>query len=76
MGIIYPSISKMLKEELDEIESRNNTEKRKFKCIGCGESRPCFVETNQTMDPYFDEIDRLVCILDATNKSFDWIEEK
>ena len=25
--------------------------KRKFKCTGCGEDRPCFLETNQDSNP-------------------------
>ena len=51
-----------------------NSEKRKFKCTSCGESRPCYVETNQLIDPYFDELDHLKCILDASSSTFEWKE--
>jgi len=53
------------------------TEARKFKCNGCGDSRPCYVETNQEKNSCFSSllIEDLVCILDATNQtSFNWIE--
>lgn len=52
------------------------TEKRRFKCDGCGVERPCYVETNQET-PYFSSllIEDLVCILDATNQtSYNWAE--
>lgn len=50
--------------------------KKKYKCIGCGESRPCFVETNQVEnDGTWFEIDELKCILDETNQtSYNWKE--
>ena len=52
------------------------TEKKKFKCNGCGESRPCYVETNQentNFSPLL--VEDLICILDTTNQtSFNWIE--
>jgi len=54
-------------------------EKRKFKCNGCGEGRPCFLETNQEphsnseMNDLFTE--DLKCVLDSTNQtSYNWIE--
>lgn len=50
------------------------TEKRIFKCIGCGESRSCLIKTEQEMSPYFEEKEQLKCILDDTNQSFEWIE--
>lgn len=52
-----------------------NIEKRKFKCEGCGEDRPCFVEINQEEPSVCDPIEDLRCILDATNQtSFHWEE--
>jgi len=52
------------------------TEKRKFKCNGCGVERPCYVETNQEKSSFSSLlVEDLVCILDATNQtSFNWIE--
>ena len=52
------------------------TEKRKFKCIGCGVERPCYVETNQEASNFSSLlVEDLVCILDATNQtSFNWVE--
>jgi hypothetical protein len=53
-----------------------NIKKRKFKCIGCGEDIPCYLETNQephTLDYML--IDDLKCVLDDTNQtSYDWCE--
>jgi hypothetical protein len=53
-----------------------NTQERKFKCTGCGETRPCYVETNQEVSNFSSLlIEDLVCILDATNQtSFNWVE--
>ena len=54
------------------------TKKRKFKCTGCGEDRPCYLESNQ-MPTQFDymQIDELKCVLDETNQtSYNWIEVK
>ena len=50
--------------------------KRKFKCNGCGDDRPCFVETNQEIGPFEDMlIDYFKCILDETNQtSYNWVE--
>lgn len=50
--------------------------KRKFKCNGCGEERPCFVESNQEDDNrgWDDIADELNCILDETNQSTNWKE--
>ena len=50
--------------------------KRKFKCNGCGEKRPCFLETNQEPS-IFDHmvIEDLQCVLDETNQtSYNWVE--
>ena len=55
----------------------NEIIKRKFKCTGCGEDRPCFVETNQEKDEiaWYDHAEDLKCILDETNQtSFNWKE--
>ena len=55
------------------------TKKRKFKCTGCGEDRPCFLETNQEPNP-LDAIEDLFtedlkCVLDSTNQtSYNWKE--
>jgi hypothetical protein len=50
-------------------------EKRKYKCEGCGASRPCFVETNQKSGCIFVVIEDLRCILDETNQTgYDWVE--
>jgi hypothetical protein len=52
-----------------------NTEKRKYKCEGCGESRPCYVETNQEPSNICIPIEDLKCILDETNQAgFHWEE--
>ena len=53
--------------------------KRKFKCNGCGEGRPCFVETNQEegVIAFCDATEDLKCILDETNQtSYNWVEIK
>lgn len=54
----------------------SNIEKRKFKCTGCGENRPCYIETNQEFHALdYMLIDDLVCILDETNQtSYNWEE--
>ncbi len=53
------------------------TEKRKYKCKGCGESRPCYVETNQEPSSISAPIEDLICILDGTNQtSYFWVETK
>ena len=50
-------------------------EKRKFKCEGCGKSRPCFVETNQEPSGITVIEEDLKCILDETNQtSYEWVE--
>lgn len=49
--------------------------KRVFKCTGCGEDRPCILETNEDEDAYafYDHTEDLKCILDPTNQtSFNW----
>lgn len=54
------------------------SETKRFKCTGCGEDRPCFVETNQEeVFPFGDMIvDDLKCILDETNQtSYNWEEQ-
>jgi len=54
-----------------------STVKRKFKCIGCGKDRPCYLEVNQEPNKLFDYmlIDELRCVLDITNQtSFNWSE--
>lgn len=51
------------------------TEKRKYKCEGCGSARPCYVETNQEPSNISIPIEDLRCILDETNQtSFKWVE--
>lgn len=51
------------------------TERRKFKCEGCGKSRPCYVETNQEPSDITIIEEDLKCILDATNQtSYKWEE--
>ena len=50
---------------------------RKFKCTGCGEDRPCFLETNQGIKEitFYDSVDDLKCVLDETNQtSYNWKE--
>lgn len=52
-----------------------NTEKRKFRCNGCGNERPCYVETNQELNNICDVHEDLICILDVTNQtSYYWKE--
>jgi len=51
-----------------------NTEIRKYKCIGCGIERPCYVETNQEQSVISFPIEDLKCILDETNQSYSWVE--
>lgn len=49
--------------------------KQHFICTGCGEDRPCFIETNR--DYFITESDEIVCILDKTNQtSYNWKEYK
>ena len=50
--------------------------KRKFKCNGCGEERPCFLESNQEDNNRieWDIVDELNCVLDDTNQSTNWVE--
>lgn len=50
---------------------------RKFKCTGCGEARPCYLETTQEKDEiaFFDATEHLTCVLDKTNQtSYNWQE--
>jgi hypothetical protein len=51
--------------------------KRKFKCTGCGDDRPCFLETNEDKNvfAFYDKTEDLKCVLDATNQtSYNWEE--
>ena len=60
-----------------QITSDMYTRKRKFKCTGCGDDRPCFIESNQEPNRVFDHstVDDLKCILDETNQtSYNWEE--
>jgi hypothetical protein len=51
------------------------TEKRKYKCEGCGVDRPCYVETNQEPSNISIPIEDLKCILDETNQTgYNWKE--
>ncbi len=51
------------------------TEKRMYICTGCGNDRPCSVETNQEPSSVTEIIEDLKCILDETNKtSYFWVE--
>ncbi len=50
------------------------TEKRKYKCDGCGSNRPCYVETNQEPSYISMPIEDLRCVLDETNQSYLWVE--
>ncbi len=52
-----------------------NIDKRKFKCKGCGDERPCYVETNQEVNSICDVREDLICILDATNQTSYYWEE-
>lgn len=50
---------------------------RKFKCTGCGEGRPCYLETSQEKGviAFYDHTEDLKCVLDETNQtSFNWVE--
>jgi hypothetical protein len=50
-------------------------EKRKYRCDGCGVSRPCFVETNQEPSNIAIPIEDLRCVLDETNQTgYHWVE--
>ena len=53
-------------------------EKRRYKCEGCGVSRPCFVEISQEIyHGLYESVDCLRCILDETNQTnFGWVEVK
>ena len=51
--------------------------KRKFKCTGCGDDRPCLLETNQEKGEiaFYDHAEDLKCVLDSTNQtSYNWKE--
>jgi hypothetical protein len=51
--------------------------KRKFKCTGCGDYRPCLLETNQEKGEiaFYDHAEDLKCVLDSTNQtSYNWKE--
>lgn len=51
------------------------TEKRRYKCEGCGPARPCFVETNQEPSMISIPIEDLRCVLDETNQTgYHWEE--
>lgn len=64
-------------ERIAEITKPTGVQKRKFKCTGCGESRPCFLETNQESNNIMDVIEDLKCVLDETNQtSYNWQEIK
>ena len=45
--------------------------RRKFMCTGCGENRPCYLETNQGKDEiaFYDSAEYLKCALDKTNQT-------
>ncbi len=46
-----------------------------FKCTGCGEDRPCYLETNQEPSPPYIGLltEDLKCVLDPTNQtSYNW----
>ena len=67
----------MVERNKNQIDMESeNMKKRKYKCTGCGEDRPCFLETNQepsTFDEY--AIEELKCVLDDTNQtSYNWEE--
>lgn len=66
------------REKLD-IMIMSKIKTKKFKCNGCGEDRPCFVETNQEENSLgIDfQIEELKCILDETNQtSYNWEQLK
>jgi hypothetical protein len=53
--------------------------KRKFKCTGCGDDRPCLLETNDEPNPISNMgylfIEDLKCVFDSTNQtSYNWKE--
>lgn len=52
--------------------------KKKYKCTGCGEDRPCYLETNRephTLD--YMQVHDLKCMLDETNQTgCNWREVK
>lgn len=51
--------------------------KRKYKCTGCGEDRPCIIEINRESSEYgfFNINEDLKCVLDETNQtSYNWKE--
>lgn len=52
------------------------TKKRKFKCTGCGEGRPCCLEVNQEPSQFdYMVMEDLKCVLDSTNQtSCNWKE--
>ena len=52
-----------------------NIDKRKFKCKGCGDERPCYIETNQEVNSISDVREDLICILDITNQTSYYWEE-
>ena len=46
----------------------------KFKCNGCGDDRPCYLEVNQEQTTW-QTIEELKCVLDGTNQtSYNWVE--
>lgn len=53
-----------------------STKKRTFKCNGCGEARPCIIESNQESGIFDDlVIEGLKCVLDETNQTgYNWKE--
>lgn len=45
----------------------------KYKCVGCGPARPCYVETNQEPSTISCFKEELKCILDETNQTgYQW----
>lgn len=66
--------ARALKKELNEAGTKK--EKRKYKCNGCGEDRPCMIESNQEPTNHSDLVlEQLKCVLDETNQtSFNWCE--
>lgn len=51
-----------------------STEKRRYKCEGCGPTRPCFVETNQDGGDWWNQLEGLRCVLDETNRTgYSWV---
>lgn len=51
---------------------------RKYKCTGCGEDRPCYLESNQEPNSNdWMQVEELKCVLDETNQtSYNWVEVK